>query len=141
MGDILPFCFIGERLRTPVEDGDGAKSMSSIAPNLLCQATGSFAPLVARSLLSFWFPFWWDHVFLSAGFERLAATDFVVVEAAVFLSATREAPTVAGIDDVLHLSVIEIEVFVLFSEVSESIWLSLAWVDISFVEGAFEVDA
>ena len=47
----------------------------------------------------------------------------MIVEAAGFGAATPEASTEAGIDDELQFSVIELElqVFVLFTEVSESI--------------------
>ena len=47
----------------------------------------------------------------------------MVVEAEGFWEATPEAPTEAGFDDVLRFSVIELELqlFVLLTEVSESI--------------------
>ena len=61
----MSFLVFGERRRTRVEDGDGAKSMSSNAPNLLLSATGSFALFGTRSLVSFWFPFLGDRAFLS----------------------------------------------------------------------------
>lgn len=43
------------------------------------------------------------------------------VEAAAFWADTDEAPTEAEFDDVLHFSVIELEIFDLFTEVIESI--------------------
>ena len=83
-----------------------------------------------------------DSVFLSARFERFAATDFVVVEAEGLWAATSEAPTEAGIDDVLHFQSLNLNYNYLFflTEVSESIWLSPACVGISFDEGALKVD-
>ena len=51
IGDILPLrFFFGERLRVREEECDVVHSISSNVPNLLCRATGSFAPLGSRSL-------------------------------------------------------------------------------------------
>ena len=54
------------------------------------------------------------------GIGRLAAIDFVIVEAAGFGAATPEEPAEVGPGSVLRLS-IELELTVLFTEVAESI--------------------
>ena len=83
-------------------------------------ATGSFALLGTRSLLSFSFRFLGDRGFLSTRVGRFVATDFVIVEAVGFGAATPEEPAEVGLDSELR----ELELADFFTEVGESQILS-----------------
>ena len=69
----------------------------------------------------FFIPFQGDRVVISIRVEIFAATDFVLVEAAGFWAATLEEPAEVGFDSELQLSILEIELTDLFTEVCESI--------------------
>ena len=112
IGDILPFCFLGERLRTRVVDADEAKYMSFNAPKLYYKSVRiiNFAPLGTRSFLSFWFPFSGHRVVRSlCSIQEICSYRLGGCGSCGSLAATPEAPIEAGIDDELHFLVIELE--------------------------------
>ena len=131
MEDILPFCFLAKRLRTPVADGDGAKSMSSNAPNLIWRATGSFDPLGNRSPLSFWFSFWGDGLFLST--REICSGWLCASGSCGFLGSYAWKTCRSRFRQWLLFSILELELTDLFTEVSGSIWVSQACVEQFFL--------
>ena len=108
IGDILPLCFFGERLRAREEECDGVYSISSSGPNLLCIATGSFEPLGNRSLHCFDL-FLGDEfrlfdclgVSAAIGSTEVVATDFPEVGAATLAADLGET----GVEFCVHFSV------------------------------------
>ena len=80
----------------------------------------------------FRFPFLGDD--LQDRSKKIAALDFVLVEVAGLGAVTTKEPAKVGPDSVLRSSVeLELELTDLFTEVSESIWLSPACVEESFI--------